>query len=255
MWIICCGMMRSASTLQYQLTSEIVKYKNMGKSIGWVEPNKFSYFKDKYHNYQGFLIAKCHKYIKESVELDRKENAKFIYSFRDIRDVYVSLKNKNHSKLSFWIILQQIESALSDYQSWNKLNNILCSKYEIFTKDLSQEVLRIANHINIGLSLKEAHKISCNFTLPRQIEKTEIFDYNKLGIKVNENTVYDPKSLLHKNHIFSGESELWKREMTNLQLSIMEGVFYNWLVENNYLISQNIFSRQYGKILYNLRKM
>ncbi|MEQ9552987.1 MAG: sulfotransferase domain-containing protein [Coleofasciculus sp. G3-WIS-01] len=255
MWIICCGMVRAASTLQYQLTSEIVEYKNMGKSIGWIEPNKFSYFQDKYHNYQGCLIAKCHKYIKEAVDLDRKENAKLIYSFRDIRDIYLSLINKNQSKLSFWTIIQQIESALSDYYSWNKLNNILSSKYEIFTKHLSQEVLRIANHIDIQLSPEEARQISDKFTLARQREKIASFDYNKLGVQVNENTIYDPKSLLHENHIFLGESELWKKEMTKLQLSIIEGVFYAWLVENDYPISQNFFSRQYGAFLYYLHKI
>ena len=36
-WIICCGMVRSGSTLQYQIVKDIVESKDIGKGLGFFE--------------------------------------------------------------------------------------------------------------------------------------------------------------------------------------------------------------------------
>ena len=48
MWVFCCGMQRSASTLQFQIAAELVERAGLGERVGWVRPEQFPRLLDKH---------------------------------------------------------------------------------------------------------------------------------------------------------------------------------------------------------------
>jgi hypothetical protein len=236
-------MKRSGSTLHYQLTKEIVESSNAGKALGTIDPVYFKHFQEKHPNKDEFLIIKCHDFIDEARDLFSSNRAKAIYVYRDIRDVVVSIMNKN--KLSFINVLQSgfIRSLIEEYAKWKSLNGILVSKYEIMITDLMKEAIKIADYLEITLDESTARKIAEKYTIDRQILRVQNFDYDNNGIESGAN-MYDPVSLLHKNHMYSGKPEHWKTTLSRFEVALIENMAGNWLIGENYLVSQNWIIRK-----------
>jgi hypothetical protein len=89
-------MYRSASTLQFQITAELVKAAGLGKQIGWIDADRFAEVRSGHVNAKGLQIIKVHKCTAAIAAEFLADNAIGIYSFRDVRDVYASA---NCSKL------------------------------------------------------------------------------------------------------------------------------------------------------------
>ena len=96
MWVFCCGMRRSGSTLQYQLTARIAEEEAVGKRVEWVEPADFPVLRERYKDYNGLKVFKSHIYTPEMGEEFEKKNALGVYIYRDIRDAFVSQYTKNN---------------------------------------------------------------------------------------------------------------------------------------------------------------
>jgi hypothetical protein len=195
------------------------------------------------------LVIKCHKYFKEVKELLLKKEAKAIYIYRDLRDVVVSTMNKN--KISFWQLMRSgfIHSILQEYTKWNRLRDILVSKYEYMITDLVQETLKIADYMGVDLDESSAAEIAEKYSIAKQLQKIRSFDYSTLGIQA-ETSKYDPNSLLHENHIFSGKTKQWETALSPFKVGLIEGIAYNWLIKKNYPISQIWIVRKIAAMSY-----
>ena len=42
MWIFCCGMERSGSTVQFQISAQLVEDAGLGKRVEWVKAERVS---------------------------------------------------------------------------------------------------------------------------------------------------------------------------------------------------------------------
>ncbi len=60
MWVFCCGMYRSASTLQFQIATWLVKDAGVGQQVGWIDAKGFSEVRDSYANCTGLKVVKVH---------------------------------------------------------------------------------------------------------------------------------------------------------------------------------------------------
>ncbi len=60
MWIFCCGMYRSASTLQFQIATRLVKDAGLGEQIGWIDWKRFPEVRNKSVNHSGLKVCKVH---------------------------------------------------------------------------------------------------------------------------------------------------------------------------------------------------
>lgn len=249
MWVFCCGMRRAGSTLQYQLTAEIIESQGVGRPLGWVRPQQIPQLQADYGAKEGFLVVKCHSYIEEATELFSRGEAKAIYVYRDIRDVVVSGMNKN--KKSFWQVISSgfIRMILKEYYKWNSVDDILVSKYETMVADLRQEVLRIADYLGVNLDDSLVDRLSEKYAVDKQKRRIQSFDYESHGVR-DGRSVYDPISLLHRDHIHSGKSEQWKTALSHFQVGLLENMAYDWLVDRDYPISQNWVNRKAAAIGY-----
>ena len=235
MWIICCGMPRSGSTLQYQIASKLIEDAKLGKRVGWVRPEDIEKIFKKYDNYKKFKVIKTHIFSKRIQNEFLNGNAKGLYIYRDIRDVIVSHMNKNNMSFTFLIRNNFLNNILNNYYLWTALPNMYISKYEDVITNLKLEVYNIARFLNINKSLKECNKIANNFSIDKQIARI-----NKLQTSLKNNK-YDSVSLLHSDHIFSGDIHYWKRVLSWKQVSMIQSNYKKWLQKNNYfLMKKNI---------------
>ena len=105
MWVFCCGMMRSGSTLQFQLAARIAEETGLGKRIEWIKAQDFSLAREKYKNYKGLKIFKSHIYTEEMGREFSRNNAMGVYIYRDIRDAFLSQQTKD--KANFATLISQ----------------------------------------------------------------------------------------------------------------------------------------------------
>ena len=203
MYIFCCGMRRSASTLQYQLTKEIVELSSTGKGYGW-RPNQQSLPEPANH----YQVVKCHAYI--------PVDGKAIYIHRNIKDVIVS--SMNMWGWDFNRALQELPAIVNEKKQWTSRDDILISKYEdiLTVNGIKKEIKKIGDYLYLDISFVDIDKLAEAHTIKMQQKKLRSSSFPVSG-KVSK-TEYNPESLLHKNHIQSGKVGQWKIRLTKEQI-------------------------------------
>lgn len=249
MWVFCCGMRRAGSTLQYQLTKEIVESKKVGSGLGWVEPHQFTQLYSSCRNEEGFFVVKSHRYIEKATELFSKEEAKAIYVYRDIRDVVVSMMNQSNKSFARVMLSRFVDLILDEHYKWTSVGDILVSKYETMVTDLGRESLRIADYLGVDLDESAANLVAEKYTSGRQVQRIRSFNYGNLVTR-SVAAAYDPASLLHANHIHSGKSEQWRTTLSRFQVGLIENIAYDWLIDRGYPTSQDWTIRKVAAIMY-----
>jgi hypothetical protein len=237
MWVFCCGMRRSGSTLQFQLAARIAEEAGIGKRIEWVQPSDFPIVREKYKDYPGLKVFKSHIYTPEiGVEFERK-NAVGVYIYRDIRDAFLSQKIKDQDTFVTMWMQNFLEGAMDNFYKWTALSRMLVSKYEEVMPNLPREVWRIASHLGINYDESQCRQIADEYTLERQKER--IARSPKDRLQHHKQATFDATELLHVNHIYSGEIERWTKELSPWQISLIERKAGSWLTQNGYRLSEN----------------
>ena len=247
MLVISCGMMRSGSTLQYQLAVELLQRAGRGEGIGEVRNTTCQDLEAQTHGH--VHVVKVHKRQLLAGVSDAIADgyATGLYISRDIRDVAVSLMNMR--QISFERLMfrsGEVEQALRDYEAWTALPGILISQYEVMMADLAQEVQRIARHLNIDLSPGTAAEIADKYDLKRQQKRIQAW-------KADPNydaSQHDPNTLLHHNHIRSGETQQWRTVLTPIQIAYLEYMAGDWLRSQGYELSQPQWRQQLSRAVF-----
>lgn len=237
MWVFCCGMMRSGSTLQYQITSEIVERTNRGKRLGFLySPDLLRRWQAEYYDADKFLVVKCHDYHDDFAQLLSGGLAKSIYIYRDIRDVVTSWMNMQQRTFEEVIRSNFVADQLENYYSWTHVDNILISRYEdliLKSEGLSDEIRRIAQHLNITLDWEFVSAIAHEHSLTAQVQRIREIDFESNGVRFGHQ-LFDRTSQLHYNHIESGQVEQWRDALNETQITSLENMTYDWLVDAKY---------------------
>lgn len=209
MWIFCCGMYRSGSTFQYQITAHLVEEFKLGQRLGWVEPNKFPKLYEQYRSNPKLKVIKTHQ-CTELMATELKNNtAKAVYIYRNLVEVYIS--RMEQTSKSFETLWEEgfLEDCLQHHQHWTHLPNVLVSQYELVTENLSEEVQRIADHLGIKINQNQKDKIAQSYSKEQQVKRIKTFKNNLLAEKPflkTEQSIfahYDTQTLLHPDHISS----------------------------------------------------
>lgn len=240
MWLFCCGMYRSASTLQFQVTARLVTSAGVGDQIGWIDFRRFSDIKAQHAEHTGYQVIKVHQCSDAIATEFAQNNAVGVYTYRDIRDVYVSSMQQRQK--TFEQVWQEnfLQQCLENHRHWLELPRVLVSKYIDLTTHLPQEIQRIANHLGITLTADQAAQIAADYAPNQQRARIEQFRQRLLLTPRDPNDhrelvdYHDETNLLHMNHIHSGENGRWREALSMAQVAAIESQVMDWCTQHQW---------------------
>jgi hypothetical protein len=230
-------MYRSASTLQFQIAARLVKDARLGQQVGWIDAKRFAEVQREWKEFNGLKVAKVHTYTAAIAAEFHNKNAAGIYTFRDLRDVYASSMKQRQKTFDFLWNEGFIDNCLENYKHWTSLPNVLISRYEEIITNLSVEVRRIAQHLNISVTLKQCQAIANELSLKPQLERIQQFKETLLKTPLNPEDhreivdYHDEATLLHMNHIDSAKVGRWKGDLIPQQVEMIENHVHDWCIK------------------------
>lgn len=234
MWVFCCGMYRSASTLQFQITTRLIKDAKVGQSIGWIDAKRFNETRDQYNHVHALQVIKVHICTDAIAAEFAKGQAIGIYISRDIRDVYASYLKQRQKPFDYLWQEGFVEECLENYKIWTRLPHMLVSRYEDVVADLPNEVHRIAQHLQIAIDQTQCQQIAAEYDIPLQQRRMQHFKEKLLQSSLHphdhRNIVdyHDEETLLHINHIDSGKTGRWQNDLSDREVNLIEEKVKNW---------------------------
>ena len=167
-FVFCGGMLRSGSTLQYNMAAELVERHKIGKREMWIDDHS-GYFA----NAPGgadLIVFKSHLLSPQIEERVKGSGSIVLTCFRDVRDCVASWQVKTGSKLSLEDGLSCAAGAISNFALWEEIDcpRKLVSRYEDFVGNVAGETRRIAGLI--GLDTRRLLRVDHRATLHRRIQ-------------------------------------------------------------------------------------
>lgn len=246
MWVFCAGMMRSGSTLQYQIATKLVEGAGLGTGVGSCVPGRFRELLDRNDNPARHHVVKCHRYLPTARGRLRRGDARALYIYRDLRDVVVSMMHKENRSFRQMMDAGFVQQLLEDDAIWAGQPNTLVSVYEEVTGDVAAEVERIAAFLRIDVPPSDVARIADEHSLDRQKHRIERYDFGREGVAEGRTNLLDPDTLLHHNHLRSGRSGQWAEALTAEQVAEIERIAGPWLLERGYALADTTSSPGVG---------
>ena len=237
-WIFCAGMMRSGSTLQYQLAAELVERRGLGRRLGYAAEADFPRVRRAADaGTSGCKVFKAHTCTAEMQSLFGEGRACALYIFRDLRDVALSLMRKYTFTFEDLLAARWLDQVVADGEEWTRLPGVLVSCYEKTVGDLREEVERIAAHLGIAISPAACLELAAAHDLERQREHVRKIQRRKAAEDPQGALFFDERTLLHHDHIRSGAVGEWRRVFTLAQTALLEDRFKGWLLARGYALT------------------
>jgi hypothetical protein len=245
MIVVCCGNRRSGSTLQYQIAAYLALSQGSNDIKGYGVHKRLDLIARLASADGAVVVVKEHDFSEHLLSL---KDPRFIYSYRDVRDAIVSLYQKGGNESPSDDRLdgdwgrktrENLETMLSNDESWRKVPGILISRYEELKADIGGEVRRIAQHVGIEVTDAWVSGIVSRLSMERQEEYIRSFDFDTKG-KGIEVDRYDPGTQLHKKHLNGGETGKWRRSLSPERIEFIESIAGEWLVRNGYPLAKDL---------------
>jgi len=243
MLIICNGMIRSGSTLQYNMARLLVTGTQRGRGHGFFSRRKLHRLNriGRWSTSRSHHVIKMHDLL-DSEDINRYQ-PRFLYIYRDIRDVAASLKLKYNRTGED--LLRSTDRAMDIYDQIRVMPNVLWQQYEKIMSDLASAIDQIATFLEIEisdeirLSIAQECSLDNQQQIMRNLEKGLLHRMKKLFIrKIRQGHFYDSKTLLHDNHISKnlGTPGSWRHELDLAESELLQSKYKDWLQEHGYSI-------------------
>ncbi|NVK49918.1 MAG: sulfotransferase domain-containing protein [Cyclobacteriaceae bacterium] len=250
MLVIVCGMPRSGSTLQFNITWELVSRLKIGQKVEWREGQDIIKNEEKLAQLcddKSISIIKSHNLEPIHYKLaEMGKSIKFLYSYRDLRDVVYSLKRK--FDYSTTKALTRINSSIETEQSLtNYASQVLKQDYQVLRYSLEKAITEIGQFLNLNADKNLVNDIFNELNIDVAFEKSRAkkipFEHfrRKLAILFRRPVKFaDEHHMYHPNHVSrnKGESGQWKENLTQDEISEIDSRFGDWLVDKGYSKSQ-----------------
>jgi hypothetical protein len=122
---------------------------------------------------------------------------------------------------------------------WKAQPRTLSQQYERLMLDPLVGVREIASHLGIDVAAGEAESLVYEFSLSANRQRAERFaeQQRQEGRDLSDSAnalLWDPETMLHWNHIRTGEVGSWRRLADPLQLTALALACGPWLIERGY---------------------
>lgn len=235
MFVVCCGMYRAASTWQYQIAAELAEQYLDGRRIGVVNGENLNLV-DYQNDRDCVRVLKCHRYHPVFAQLANSQQAIQIYSYRDIRDVVLSLSWKLATDIAGVIEDGFLPRAIDAYYQWIKLPGTLIQTYDQITRDPAFAIREIAQHLGVNIDAGMVQRLVKQYSKAanraRTQQLTEQLQASGVQLERPEHALaHDPLSLLHWNHLRDADQEGWFSQLTIQDILRIYPVVGQWLID------------------------
>lgn len=270
MLVVCNGMIRSGSTLQYNFVREILSYdsEKATEAHGYMDGNAFAQREEQFNAWaadNAWHVVKVHDLLPDMRKRVREGGIRVCYIYRDIRDVAASVRLKwNHRGT---ILLDRIDHALELYAEVRRLPSVCVQQYEQVIREPVTAVLELASYLRVSLSVDEAVAIATNWSLANVVEITQdvssALTLNQriarllrrhaksaigrialaAGLRPLVRWLFpvgdpiDPATLLHADHISinAGAVGRFREVLTTAEVLELETRYAEWLQDHDYV--------------------
>lgn len=239
MWVFCCGMQRSGSTLQFQLAARLLEDAGRGRRVEWVPPEEFPAVRDRLAGDPGWKVFKCHLCTEAMAAELRSGRGAGIHVHRDLRDVMVSAMRKYRTGFEDLWDGGFLRGCLLNDRRWTRLPRVLVARYDDLVADPATEVERIARHLDVAVDRGGAERLAADFGVERQAQRIE---EARLAGRLrrahgNAEAWFDPETNLHTDHLGGGVTGGWRSILTPEQVAAVETRAGGWLIARGYGLS------------------
>ena len=238
MIVLCVGMYRACSTWQYGVASQILERNGGARRLGFIEGIDFDRKLDlaALGDERGVLKAHdAHRRFADELQAGR---ALGLYAYRDLRDVIYSYIHK--TGLTFEQLAERgfFELCLENDRFWRSQPGLIIQTYEDLTAEPARGVAEIAAHLGVELADGEAAEIADSLSFEANRKRTEAMT-ERLKAEGNElssqdQSRFDPVTLLHWNHLRKGQTGGWRELASPEQRGLMAHYFGPWLASRGY---------------------
>ncbi len=196
-------------------------------------------------------VLKMHEYAASVAHMN---DVKCIFSFRDVRDVIVSLCKKENKQFNEIFNQDFAGRFLYNYDNWMSSSDLIFSRYEDIINDIAAEVRKISGFLGIDLQESEVEDMAAKFSIEKQMKRiNDLDDTQRVSSPGKEG--YDPQSLLHSDHIQGGRVNAWSKELSSTQIAIIEDLLGFWLINNDYQLALGATNRSIRIMLMRIWRM
>ena len=242
MLLVCCGMIRSGSTLQYNLVRSLVETSGLGCGEGFVSDPSRDHRLRLWCWDKTWHAVKMHRVADWMLEEQVGSSIRFFYTHRNLRDVAASAKRKfGMPNASLW---QSIDAAILLQQRLQGRGNVRIQRYADLMGSLSESLREIATFLDLQLSDQVLSDIvaSCSLANAQRVQSAVCDLMSAQGIKAGDAkkaAIFDQTTLLHHNHISpnQGQDGTWHSDLTASDLQMIDRRYGKWLQTEGYIES------------------
>ncbi len=223
MLVICNGMARSGSTLQYNICRSLVEKLDIGKGEGFFEGNQLFNFQEQFlegGKDELFHVIKIHELYPKAVEMSLNGYVKICYIYRDLRDVAASLKKKE--KVNAKALITSLDAAIAVYNKIKDIPNVLI-QYENIVIDIAQAIREVVLFLGLEASKSTIEWVNkkCSRETAKKVRLSWAVGRQNTQFNASLKPLYDSKTLLHHNHISKnfGSIGVWRVDLEQEEIN------------------------------------
>ena len=238
MLLICCGMPRSGSTLQFNIAWKTATAGGLGERVEWRSSNDWEHADKELARLEAtpeLHVVKMHFPPDNGKKLaESGGRVRFVYVHRDLFDVVYSMKTKFNFSLTHAI--ERISLAL-EAERWlmeRPADRVLIQNYALLLNDLPKAVRQIAafEGANLDENILDAisEELSINSAYEKSRQKTPRFEHLRRKISRllrRKITFADEDLMLHPNHVSEhrGQIGIGREKLSKTEIAAVQSAF------------------------------
>lgn len=238
MLIICCGMPRSGSTLQFNVVWKILEFASLGEKVPWRRNDDWDSANNELREMA--LSEQCYAIkihaVSDTIRNIARETGRvrYVYVHRDLRDVFVSMQVKFDMSPQKAITRIRGSLQLEDYLASLKPQSVLCQPYVSLFQNLPDAIVEISSFLKAELSLKQFEAILSDVNIDIAYTKSRKrkvpFEHlrRRISTLLRIKTAFsDEQLMLHPKHVseHKGQIGIWKTKLNKEHQAMLKEEF------------------------------